>query len=461
MKLLQYLDNLLADIPDIRVVRNAKNLVKKIIEHKTIKLWTISDDKAEYERYMNLLDGSLKSVLADEQIADALREKSVSAFDDHERLFLLHDPCDIRKPHAKEMENLGKVRDLDGKIINGYSSFGSAVVDEAGKRIYPTDITIYSNRDDHYVKVAELKAYEKGKLQKSEDEEERQRAKQIEQYIEEDSYLNLSRVTQAQLQRVSEAFKAKNAQIRLCHVMDRQFDDENGVFVFIDEELEDEFVIRLKLSRNSEQTAYNEKKEKEVAIKLKVADFANKHRFVIPKFRRKGKVYQNVTCQVETDTLTLTEKPYTVTRMTLFDRKGKPIYKNPMLLLSNIKLKSAEEGVVIYRIYLLRAKIEQVFKFFKDVLGWEEFQIRDYEAIKNLLALSFFIGGYFYEIESALVNNQTVALIAQLGGGKGKVTRYYFFKGLEKMLILTNVTRFRKNHEVDDETWQEMLEFVT
>ena len=102
MKLLQYLDNLLANITDIRGVRNAKNLVQKIIEHKTIKLWTISDDKAEYERYMNLLDGSLKSVLDDEQIADALREKSVSAFDDHKRLFLLHDPCDIRKPHAVE-----------------------------------------------------------------------------------------------------------------------------------------------------------------------------------------------------------------------------------------------------------------------------------------------------------------------------------------------------------------------
>jgi len=157
----------------------------------------------------------------------------------------------------------------------------------------------------------------------------------------------------------------------------------------------------------------------------------------------------------------LTDKQYTVVRTTLFDRHGKPIYKNPMLLISNIVLKSAEEGVGIYRIYLLRAKIEQVFKFFKDVLGWEEFQIRDYEAIKNLLALCFFIGSYFYEIESELINNRTVALIAQLGGGKGKVTRYYFLAGLKKMLILANVARFRENNEVDDETWQEMLEFAT
>ncbi len=181
----------------------------------------------------------------------------------------------------------------------------------------------------------------------------------------------------------------------------------------------------------------------------------------MPKFRNKGKVYQNVTCQVETDTLTLTDKEYTVVRVTLFDRHGKTIHKNPMLLISNIAIKSAKEGVSIYRIYLLRAKIEQVFKFLKDVLGWEEFQIRDYEAIKNLLALLFFIGSYFYEIESELINNHNVALIAQLGGGKGKVTRHYFLEGLKKMLILADVARFREKNEVDDNTWQEMLAFAT
>lgn len=461
MKLLDYIDSLTSTFKDVRVVRKTKDLVEKIIEHKTIKLWTISNDKAEYERYIRLLDGSLKSVLDDEKIAEALREKSVAAFDGYERLFLLHDPCDIRKAYAWKMEKLGKVRDLEGKIINGYSSLGTAVVDEAGQRVYPADISIYSNRDDHYVKAVELKAYEKGKLQASTDRVERQRTEQIEQYIAEDSYLNLSRVTQEQLRRMSAAFKEHNPQVRLCHVMDRQYDDEKGIFVFIDEELEDDFVVRLKLSRNSNQSTYDEQKDKQVAVKLKVADFAAKHCFVIPKFKRKGRVYQSVTCQIEIDTLTLTGKAYTVVRVTLFDRHKKPIYKNPMLLISNIALKSAQQGVHIYRIYLLRAKIEQVFKFFKDVLGWEEFQIRDYEAIKNLLALCFFIGAYFYEIESELINNHKVALIAQLGGGKGKVTRHYFLQGLKKMLVLADVARFRANNEVDDHTWQGMLAFVT
>jgi len=73
----------------------------------------------------------------------------------------------------------------------------------------------------------------------------------------------------------------------------------------------------------------------------------------------------------------------------------------------------------------------------------------------------FFIGAYFYEIESELIGNHTVALIAQLGGGKGKVTRHYFLQGLKKMLVLADVARFRDNNEVDDHTWQEMLAFAT
>jgi len=62
-----------------------------------------------------------------------------------------------------------------------------------------------------------------------------------------------------------------------------------------------------------------------------------------------------------------------------------------MLLISNIKVSSYDEAKEIYHIYLLRSKIEAVFKFLKDVLGWEEFQIRDRESIKNIIALCFFL----------------------------------------------------------------------
>jgi len=38
-----------------------------MIEKKTTRLWKIADDKAEFDRYRSLLNGSLKSVLDDEK----------------------------------------------------------------------------------------------------------------------------------------------------------------------------------------------------------------------------------------------------------------------------------------------------------------------------------------------------------------------------------------------------------
>jgi hypothetical protein len=60
-----------------------------------------------------------------------------------------------------------------------------------------------------------------------------------------------------------------------------------------------------------------------------------------------------------------------------------------MLLITTIEVNTYLEAQEIYRIYLLRSKIESVFKFLKEVLGWEEFQVRDWESIKNLIAIDF------------------------------------------------------------------------
>jgi hypothetical protein len=215
MELSNYLKSVLSKFKDGRVKRNVENLVRNIIEHKSVQVWSISDSKAEFDRSRRLIGGSLKSVLDAAKTADALREHSVAALGQEARLIILHDPCDIRKEHAQLLENLGKVRDLDGNIINGYSTFNTVAVDVTGKTVYPTDITAYSNRDEHYVKVEELKDFGKGKLQESASQADRERAEQIAQFMEEESYINLPRLTYAQLERVSQAFHTENPDIIL------------------------------------------------------------------------------------------------------------------------------------------------------------------------------------------------------------------------------------------------------
>jgi hypothetical protein len=460
MELTNYLSGVLSKFKDRRVVGNVTELVQNVIEHKTIKLWTISADKAAYERSKRLLDGSLKSVLDEEKTSAAIRDHSVAALGEAGRLIILHDPCDIRKEHAEKLEKIGRVRNLDGELINGYSTFNTVGVDVKGKALYPVDITVYSNRDEHYVTVEELAQYEKGKLQESEDEAQRERAKQIEQFVAAESYLNLPRLTCQQLRQVSQTFKQKNEAIRLCHVMDRQFDGVD-YFEFIDQELEDEFVIRAKISRNSNEVEFDEERGETVAIKLKDLEFGHRQVEVIDKLRLKKKVYQDAKCLLEWDTLTLQGQDYTVVRVTLMDRHGQPIYKQPMLLITNLTVNKAAQARGVYGIYLMRAKIEAVFKFLKEVLGWEEFQVRDYTAIKNIIALAYFVGGYFYEIGSDLTKNPVIALIAQLGGGKGKVTRRYFLEGLKKLLIHQTVERFLEEQQAEPELFDEMLAFVT
>ena len=103
MLLSSYLQGLLSNFKDTRIVRNVTSLVHNIIEHKSIRLWSISNDKGQFERSKRLLDGSLKTVLDDAKTADALREFGSQDFSlpgkESDLLVLVHDPCDIRKQY--------------------------------------------------------------------------------------------------------------------------------------------------------------------------------------------------------------------------------------------------------------------------------------------------------------------------------------------------------------------------
>ena len=76
-------------------------------------------------------------------------------------------------------------------------------------------------------------------------------------------------------------------------------------------------------------------------------------------------------------------------------------------------------------------------------------QVRDWESIKNIIALCFFVGNYFYEIESTLIEYPCIEIICQLGDGKGTVSRFYFLKGLD--LIAQSVFQFKEDKGISDD----------
>lgn len=307
-----------------------------------------------------------------------------------------------------------------------------------------------AHREPQFGSQKELEFYHQGTLQKSKGLE--QRVKFIKELLKTDDYINISSVTKEQLQKTSLAFKPEQLEVQITHILDSGFDNQDA---YIDKELQDEFVIRLKLSRNSTET-YLDDDYKERYIKIKEAKLAHKKRFLIPKIQFKNKVYQQARCLLEYDDITFEEQTYTIVRVSLKDKKGQKIFKEPMLLLTNRQVETATQAHGISLIYLQRPKIEGVFKFLKDVLGWDEFQVQDFESIKNIIALGFFIGGYFYEIESELVENLTIQYICDLGGGKGKYTRYYFLQGLAKILTYKAVEKFVEEQGLNSQPFEKM-----
>lgn len=165
-----------------------------------------------------------------------------------------------------------------------YETFNTVGVDVKGQNLQLIDITVYSNGDEHYVTVKELEALEKRPPPKVPEPAEQERRAQIEQFVAEESYLNLPHLTKKQLQKVSRAFKKRNPERDLCPVLDRQFDGK-GYFEFIDQDLQDAFVMRVKISRNSHETTVDPQTNQPATLKLKDVALHHSHRQVLKKLR--------------------------------------------------------------------------------------------------------------------------------------------------------------------------------
>ena len=57
MNLIGYISGLLSFFKDRRVINNIEQMIPKMIEKKTIRLFKVAEDKREYNRYKTLLDG--------------------------------------------------------------------------------------------------------------------------------------------------------------------------------------------------------------------------------------------------------------------------------------------------------------------------------------------------------------------------------------------------------------------
>ncbi len=414
----------------------------------------MSTDKKEYDVFKGLLNGSQKNTLSAESVLEVIRSQAQERLGKEARVYVLHDGSDLRKPNAQNMAYLGKVMSLQKQVISGYKTMNSVAVDITGKDITLLDHTMYSTGMPNYVSKETL-----GLIH--------QNSPKVPildpivwDNVEKGEYLNNSTVYFQAILNSHNTIKRGNLATQITHIQDREFDGEE-YFEYVDD-LGDELITRLKLSRLSNLTrpiyTPTGKLSKKLAyVKLIDKAFDNQFSYDIQRITIKNKTYVNVKCTMEWEKLQLNERTYSVIRITLKDEKGKPIFHQPMMLITNRAVECAQDARQVYQAYLLRFKIEVVFRFLKTNLGWETFQVRDFQSIKNLVALAFFLVGYFKELSNDIQNHEIYSLIAQIGGGKGIVSIHFLLIGLEKLVHFQQIQQLIDNHALTKDDIQNAI----
>jgi hypothetical protein len=248
---------------------------------------------------------------------------------------------------------------------------------------------------------------------------------------------------EGQIRAVDTALKERFPAIKIVHLLDRKHDDFFYFSLFND--LKSNFVIRAKLNRNSNEVVLAESEgisaTKPKAVKLVNAALISTQERLLDKFVWKNKCHRQAKLVSSYGTLLIEAVKYYVVKMQVYDKSGRKIFSEPILLISNQIVDSHTIAFEIYQQYLIRSKIEGVFKFLKQEMGWEEFRVKDFMAIQNIIVLCFFIAEYFYENEQALLKDKHVQIICQLAKSKGKVTPHFYKKGVS---ITANYILFKK-----------------
>lgn len=393
------------------------------------KIWTLSDDRNEYERYSYLLEKPDAEGVSITETNSELLSRTAILLRGEPYTIIAHDESNIRKEYSTEMESIDLVKALDGSLVSGYRTFNSVAI--SGGKLHLLACTPYSTEEEDYDKA-----------------------------LESEASFSAKSILKGQLKSISEAFKAQQPNQQLIHLIDRG-EDDNTVFEYIDEELEDKFVIRLKLNRNSSIKVWSEEKGKEVPLKIAKKTFAKSFEQRYELFSWRGKSFKNAKAVVGYERFYFGGNWFNVVKVQMYGSGGQKLFENPMLLVTNLELSDETSALRVFHLYLKRSKIEGVFKFLKNQLGWEEFQVRDLLAIKHLIVLCYFIGAYFYELEPELTKNEYMQELCKLGGGKGKLTKHFFLKGLEKIYHFEHVARFFKEQNMSPEEIKNFMDQFT
>ena len=273
------------------------------------------------------LSSRLEAFHEEDQLIENYQKVIQPHFQDKDHLVIV-DNSEIIKPYSNKLEALGKVRDgSTGKIEKGYWTTNMIGVTEYTKHPIPMYSHLYSSEEDGFI---------------SENEE-----------------------TYKGLRHVRNILDKKQA----TFVMDRDYDNIKMMKQILGQG--DNFVIRLKKNRH---LLYQNKK-------LSVHNLA---------LRRKGKI--NFRTEIQGTIYDLKVSHITVEIPSLRNQKLTMVVvygygKDPMVLLTNKRVKQKDEVLSILKAYISRWRIEEMFRVQKDEFRLEDVCVRSLQGMNRLFLL--------------------------------------------------------------------------
>jgi hypothetical protein len=266
---------------------------------------------------------------------EAIRENYFTAVEKHfdEKTVLIIDDSDIAKIYSTKLEGLCKVRDgSTGEIVEGYWYAGASALSSEHKQPIPIYSRIYST--------------------------------------EEKGYVSNNAETLKSLEFLSSHFPKTN-----IRTLDRGYDAGFIFDYFIPRK--ESFIVRL----DKRNVIY---KGKSVNIKHLAKRFNGDFSL---KFESKdGK---KVACKISIVPVSLPDYPDEPLNLIFCYGFG----KEPLMLLTNLESDDPRLCVTITKIYLLRWRIEEYYRFKKQGFDFEKFLVRSLNSIRNLdLILTMAIG---------------------------------------------------------------------
>ena len=258
----------------------------------------------------------------------------VKSYVDDKSVFIV-DGSDITKPCSVAMDGLAIVKDgSTGELKPGYMTLEIAVLTSRSRSPITVYDRLYSSKEECFV---------------SQDDE-----------------------TLKGLRYISETYGNKG-----IRTLDRGYDALTYFEYFF--KAQEKFIVRAKKNRDV-------KYKGETINILKLANkFKGKYRIDFT-----GKDGKKIECKMTSIPITLVKYPNKKLNLIVVYGFG----KTPMLLITNLNSDDKRLSTVVTKVYLMRWRIEEHFKFRKNQYGLENFRVRSLNSIRTLHRITAILSGF-------------------------------------------------------------------